>query len=71
MIAGGGIGVGGGLDVVQDLSARVIDSPIDMILGATLPTKVILTVLAAFSLVSWVLIILEVPRVARRERAGG
>ncbi|MYA33217.1 MAG: hypothetical protein F4164_14820 [Gemmatimonadales bacterium] len=57
MTAGSGIGVGGGLGIVQDLSARVIDSPIDMILGATLPTKIILTVLAAFSLVSWVLII--------------
>jgi biopolymer transport protein TolQ len=37
--------------------ARVIDSPLDMVLGATPATKIILTVLAVFSLVSWVLII--------------
>lgn len=37
--------------------ARVIDSPLDMIVGATPATKIILTVLAVFSLVSWVLII--------------
>ncbi|WP_419165073.1 MotA/TolQ/ExbB proton channel family protein [Candidatus Palauibacter sp.] len=43
--------------VVQQLPERVIDSPLDMVLGATLPTKIILTVLAAFSLVSWILII--------------
>ncbi|WP_419942161.1 MotA/TolQ/ExbB proton channel family protein [Candidatus Palauibacter sp.] len=43
--------------VVQQLPERVIDSPLDMVLGATLPTKVILTVLAAFSLLSWILII--------------
>lgn len=43
--------------VVAQTPGRVIDSPLDMVLGATLPTKVILTVLAAFSLVSWILII--------------
>ena len=53
-------GVGGvpGLAVLLPQAAgRVIDSPLDMVLGATLPTKIILTVLAAFSLVSWILII--------------
>ena len=56
-MAGAGIGPGGLLGAVQEATARVIDSPLDMIIGATLPTKIILTVLAAFSLVSWVLII--------------
>ncbi|MDH3733177.1 MAG: MotA/TolQ/ExbB proton channel family protein [Gemmatimonadota bacterium] len=37
--------------------ARVIDSPFDMVWGATPATKIILLVLAAFSLISWVLII--------------
>ena len=37
--------------------ARVIDSPLDMVWQATPATKIILTVLAAFSLASWVLII--------------
>ncbi|WP_419163677.1 MotA/TolQ/ExbB proton channel family protein [Candidatus Palauibacter sp.] len=41
----------------QQLPGRVIESPLDMVLGATLPTKVILTVLGAFSLLSWILII--------------
>lgn len=36
--------------------AGVGSSPWDLILGATLPTKVILVVLAAFSVVSWILI---------------
>ncbi len=35
---------------------RVIDSPLDMVLGATTATKIILLVLAIFSIVSWVLI---------------
>ncbi len=38
------------------LQGRVIDSPLDMVLGATPATKVILLLLAAFSLASWVLI---------------
>ncbi len=38
------------------LQGRVIDSPLDMVLGATIPTKIILVVLAIFSLASWVLI---------------
>jgi biopolymer transport protein TolQ len=38
------------------LQARVIDSPFDMVIGATPATKVILLVLAVFSLLSWVLI---------------
>ena len=50
-------GAPGLLGIVQQVPGRVIDSPLDMILGATLPTKIILTVLAAFSLVSWILII--------------
>ncbi len=35
---------------------RIIDSPLDMVWGATLATKIILLVLAVFSLGSWVLI---------------
>lgn len=38
------------------LQQRVIDSPLDMVWGATPVTKVILIVLVAFSLLSWVLI---------------
>lgn len=38
---------------VQD---RVIDSPLDMVLGATIATKIILIVLSAASLASWILI---------------
>ena len=38
------------------VQGRVIDSPFDMVLGATPATKVILLVLAVFSLLSWVLI---------------
>lgn len=38
------------------LQGRVIDSPLDMVLGATLPTQIILLVLAGFSLASWILI---------------
>ena len=38
------------------LQARAIDSPLDMVLGATPATKVILAVLAVFSLASWILI---------------
>ena len=41
---------------VLALQARVIDSPLDMVLGATTATKIILLVLVAFSLLSWVLI---------------
>ncbi|MFV1985903.1 MAG: MotA/TolQ/ExbB proton channel family protein [Gemmatimonadota bacterium] len=41
---------------VAALQARVIDSPLDMIFGATVPTTIILLVLAVFSVVSWVLI---------------
>lgn len=36
--------------------ARPIDSPLDMVWGATPATKIILIVLAAFSLASWILI---------------
>ncbi|WP_419948191.1 MotA/TolQ/ExbB proton channel family protein [Candidatus Palauibacter sp.] len=50
-------GASGFLSIVQQVPGRVIDSPLDMVLGATLPTKIILTVLAAFSLVSWILIV--------------
>lgn len=46
-----------GVAGLQDpLGGRVIDSPLDMVLGATPATKVILIVLAVFSLASWVLI---------------
>ncbi len=38
------------------LQARVIDSPLDMVIGATTATKIILLVLVVFSLLSWVLI---------------
>ena len=38
------------------LQARVIDSPLDMVLGATTATKIILLVLVIFSLASWILI---------------
>ncbi len=38
------------------LQQRVIDSPMDMVWGATPVTKIILIVLVAFSLLSWVLI---------------
>jgi biopolymer transport protein TolQ len=38
------------------VQGRVIDSPLDMVLGATPATKVILLVLTVFSLLSWVLI---------------
>ncbi len=38
------------------LQARVIDSPLDMVLGATTATKIILLVLVIFSLLSWILI---------------
>lgn len=38
------------------LQARVIDSPLDMVIGATTATKIILLVLVVFSLFSWVLI---------------
>lgn len=41
---------------VAALQAQPIDSPLDMIWSATPATKIILIVLAAFSLVSWVLI---------------
>jgi len=38
------------------IQARAIDSPFDMVWGSTPATKVILAVLAVFSLTSWVLI---------------
>ncbi|MDX1396312.1 MAG: MotA/TolQ/ExbB proton channel family protein [Gemmatimonadota bacterium] len=41
---------------IAAVQERAIDSPIDMVLNATPATKVILIILAAFSLVSWVLI---------------
>ena len=41
----------GAFAVAAVVQQRVIDSPWDLISGATLPTKIILTVLAVFSLV--------------------
>ena len=43
--------------LAAQLQGRVLDSPLDMVLGATLPTQIILVVLALFSLASWILII--------------
>ncbi len=48
---------GGSWLAVAQVQGRVIDSPLDMILGATTPTKIILIILAVFSLASWILII--------------
>jgi biopolymer transport protein TolQ len=50
------MGMTGSMWAVLQAERRVIDSPLDMVWGATPATKVILIVLAAFSLVSWVLI---------------
>ena len=41
----------------MEIQGRVIDSPLDVLWGGTTATKMILLVLAAFSLASWVLII--------------
>ncbi|MDX1577282.1 MAG: MotA/TolQ/ExbB proton channel family protein [Gemmatimonadota bacterium] len=45
-----------GAGSILALQGRVIDSPLDMVWGATTATKIILVVLAAFSLASWLLI---------------
>jgi len=45
-----------GVGAIAQEAARTIDSPLDMVLWATPTTKIILLVLAAFSLTSWVLI---------------
>ncbi len=55
--ATGGVPVEGFAASVAQLVGRAIDSPFDMVLGATVPTKVILGVLAIFSLVSWIIIL--------------
>ncbi len=60
MLAFSGSGSLEPLLVTTDLpqaSVRTINSPIDMILGATLATQIILGVLALFSVASWILII--------------
>ena len=43
--------------VALEAQGRVIDSPLDVLLGGTTPTRLILLILLVFSLVSWVLII--------------
>jgi len=43
--------------VVLEAQGRVIDSPLDVLLGGTTPTRLILLILLVFSLASWVLII--------------
>ena len=43
--------------VALEAQGRVIDSPLDVLLGGTTPTRLILLILLAFSLASWVLII--------------
>ena len=43
--------------VALEAQGRVIDSPLDVLLGGTTPTRLILLILLVFSLASWVLII--------------
>ena len=42
---------------VVQAQGRIIDSPLDMVLGASIATKIILLILALASLASWILII--------------
>lgn len=79
-LADGGLralaGLGPGtVALLQDISGQavrrpVFDTPWDMVLHATLPTKVILAVLAIFSLLSWALIYWKWKDFRRVDREG-